>query len=110
MARKYLENLINYHLKNCLICDLMHILREKCSFQRRKILKYNVLFINLKKKLIVDRTCIDPLVNIRYMLKPIYTYRYPRSNMSYPTKFEKLTFFEKWFNNNVLLLILKSCE
>ena len=39
-----------------------------------------------------------------------YTYRYPRSNMSYPTKFEKLTFFEKWINNNVLQLVLKSCE
>ena len=37
-------------------------------------------------------------------------YRYPRSNMSYPTKFEKLTVFEKWINNNVLQLILKSCE
>ena len=37
-------------------------------------------------------------------------YRYPRSNMSYPTKFEKLTFFEKWINNNVLQLILKSWE
>ena len=37
-------------------------------------------------------------------------FRYPRSNMSYPTKFEKLTFFEKWVNNNVLQLILKSWE
>ena len=40
----------------------------------------------------------------------IIAYRYPRSNMSYPTKFEKLTFFEKWINNNVLQLVLKSCE
>ena len=42
--------------------------------------------------------------------KIIYIYRYPRSNMSYPTKFEKLTFFDKWINNNVLQLMLKSCE
>ena len=52
----------------------------------------------------------DSTPYLQHFLTFVLIYRYPRSNMSYPTKFKKLTFFEKWINNNVLQLILKSCE
>ena len=66
-----------------------------------------------KRYILTAAHCVTTLPPSRYILfgrNYIHVYRYPRSNMSYPTKFEKLTFFEKWINNNVVQLILKSCE
>ena len=72
------------------------ISHEICNYFKN-VLKQNFIINNYIYFIIYNKIWFDNL--------PIF--RYPRSNMSYPTKFEKLTFFEKWTNNNVLQLCIK---